>query len=153
MTSNQDRSKEIVELVRAWILGRDEKRDYESWIQTVGPTAFKGVKRKELASKLNVSTTALNENESSHDLKAAEYRWCQDYLQKLETSKSANAELRRARDGEKRAKRQVGSLEGNNSELKAENRILRARLAKWEAIDKVLQETARAPRGAFTEEW
>lgn len=152
MISNQDRAKQIADLVRAWIRERDKKLDYEPWIQTVGPTAFKGVKRKELASKLNVSTTTLNMNESRHDLKAAEYRWCQNYLQKLETSKSANAEVHEAKNGQKRTQRPVTPLEGNTSVLKAENRILRSKLAKWEAIENVLQETARAPRAAFTDE-
>jgi len=152
MTSKQDRSKEIAKQVRDWIRDRDERGDFDSWIQTVGPTAFRGVKRNKLATNLNVSTTALNENESSHELRAAEYRWCRDYLQRLETSKSANADLSSARDGDKRSRRCVSSFESTNSELKTENRILRTRLAKWEAIEKLLQETARAPRGSSKDE-
>jgi hypothetical protein len=150
--SNQERSKEIAKLIRDWIAERDTDGYYGEWVQTTGPTAFKGVKRAELAAALGVSTTSLNVNEASAELRNAEFRWCRDYLQKQETSKAASAELRRARDGEKRAQKRASSLEGNSSELKTENRILRARLAKWEAIEKVLLETARAPRGAFTDE-
>jgi hypothetical protein len=150
--SNQERSKEIAKLIRDWIAERDTDGDYDKWVQTAGPTAFKGVKRKELAAALGVSTTSLNVNEANQELRNAEFRWCRDYLQKQDDSKAASAELRRARDGAKRAQKRANSLEGNNSELKAENRILRARLAKWETVEKVLLETARAPRVAFTDE-
>lgn len=152
MKSNQDRSKEIAQLVRTWIGDRDAQGDYAKWIQTSGPTAFKGVKRKALAEALGVSKTTLNENESSVELRNAEFRWCYDYLKKQESSKAGNAELRRSREGEKRAKKWASSLEVNNSELIAENRILRSRLAKWEAVEKVLLETGRAPRGAFSDD-
>jgi hypothetical protein len=150
--SNQDRSKEIAQLVRNWIAEREAHGDYPEWIQTSGPTALKGVKRKELAEALGVSKTSLNENESSAELRNAEFRWCWEYREKQETSKAANAELKRARSGEKNAQKRASSLEGDNSALKAENRLLRNRLAKWEAIDRVLQETARAPRMPYTEE-
>jgi hypothetical protein len=152
MKSNQDRSKEIAQLVRTWIEERDIQGDHAKWIQTSGPTALKGVKRKELAATLGTSKTALNENESSAELRNAEFRWCRDYLNRQETSKAASAELRRTREGEKRAQRRASSLEDDNSGLKAENRILRSRLARWEAVEKVLLETGRAPRGTFCEE-
>lgn len=152
MQSNQERSKEIGQLVRDWIKQRDAQGDYAEWIQTVGPTAYKGVKRKALAGALGVSPTTLNNNESTVELRNAEFRWCHDYLKKQETSKSTSAELKLTREGEKRAQKRASSLEGNYSELKEENRILRSRLGKWEAVEKVLLETGRAPRRAFSEE-
>jgi hypothetical protein len=150
--SNQDRSKEIAQLIRDWITERDANSDYAGWIQMSGPTAYKGVKRKELAALLSVSKTSLNENESSAELRNAEFRWCWEYRKNQETSKAANAELKRAKNGEKNAQKRASLLEGDSLALKAENRLLRNRLAKWEAIERVLQETARAPRMPFTEE-
>lgn len=152
MKSNQERSKEIARLIRDWIAERDSQGDYGEWIQTTGPTAFKGIKRKSLAVALGVSTTSLNVNEARVELRNAEFRWCRDHIQKKETPKAASAELRRPLDGKKRAQKRESSLVGNNSELKIENRILRARLAKWEAVEKILLETGRAPRGTFTDE-
>jgi len=150
--SNQQRSKEIALLIRNWIEERDSRKDYADWIQTSGPTAFKGVRRKDLAAALGVSTSSLNENESSVELRNAEFRWCRNHVQQQKTSKASSAKLGLARAGDQRAKEQASSMEGNSSELKAENRILRSRLAKWEAVEKVLMENARAPRRAFTEE-
>jgi hypothetical protein len=152
MISNQDRSKEIAHAIRNWISERDEKGDWGSWIQTVGPKAYRGVKRSELAAKLEVSKTSLNENEAADELRNAEIRWCTEFRKKEETSQAASAELRRARDSDKWAQKRAISLEGTDSELKAENRVLRSRLARYEAIEKVLIDTARAPREAFTTE-
>lgn len=152
MKSNQERSKEIAQLIRNWIKERDKKNDWEPWIQTSGPTAYKGVQRRDLAEKLGVSKTSLNDNEASEELRNAEFRWCTKYREKLETSQATSAELRRARDGEKRAQKRASSLDGKNSELLAENRILRSRLAKHEAIESVLMETARVPRAPFVTE-
>lgn len=152
MKSNQDRSKEIARRVRIWIRDRDAQGDSSEWIQTSGPTAFKGVKRKKLAETLGVSTTTLNENVSSVELRNAEFRWCQDYLRKQETSNSASSELKRTREGKMLLPVRDNAHKDNNSELKAENLILRSRLAKWEAFEKVLLDTGRAPRGAFSED-
>lgn len=150
MESNQERSKEITRIVRKWIEQRDQKNDWEPWIQTSGSTAYKGIKRKALAEKLGVSTSTLNNNEIAVELRNAEFRWCTAYRQSLDNAPMTAAKVRPTQKGAKRAQPFASSLNNQTSELQAENKILRSRLAKYEAIEKLLMETARAPRQAFT---
>lgn len=144
--ANIERAKEIAHNIRAWIAERDTQRDFYDWIQTTGPKALKGVKRKELAKLLGISTSTLNANEAAAELKNAEYRWTATYVSKDVDSKAIKAETQREINAEKRAKSKASKLEGENTALQVENRLLRSRLRQYEAIDELLLKTARAPR-------
>lgn len=149
--ANIKRGREIAQDIRSWIDERNTAGDIDNWIQTTGPKAFKGIKRKELAKLLGISTSTLNVNEAAAELRNAEYLWSMAYLQKDVDSKSATAEKHREKKLEKRSNSKAKKLEAENIVLKAENRLLRARLIKYEAIDDLLKRTARVPRSRYEE--
>jgi len=146
MTSKQAKGQKITEAIHKFIEDRDNLNDSADWIQKKGPKANKGVKREEVAQLIGCSKTALNENTAGEDLKEAEARWCAEYVKQQKSSQSTRAELERSRSAEKKAKRKVSSLSDENSVLMAENRLLRAALAKHENVQMLLMKNGRAPK-------
>lgn len=144
--SNNERGREIARNIRSFIAERDALDDLDVWMQTTGPKANKGVQRKKLAEQLGISTSTLNANEAANELKIAEARWASAFARKQADSQAVKSETERARAAEKRVRKRASRLEGDNTALQAENRLLRARLRKYEAVEELLQKTARAPR-------
>lgn len=147
--SNISRAKDIANSIRVWIAERDTKLDFYNWIQTAGPKAFKGVKRKELARLLGVSTSTLNVNEASAELRNAEYRWVSAYHTRNEAeAKNVKDNLSSKVGYQKRAESKINKLEDDIAVLKMENRLLRSLLQKYETDDELqLDKVPKPPEG------
>ena len=138
MASGRELSKEYAVRVKAWIAERDTAQDYLDY-ERGGK-----VNRAELCAELDFGRSVVSQNPLVREsLREAERRW----YDPRKTSRQAHEAAReRAESKASRTNRELSNALDEAAKLKAENALLRKRLAKYEALEEILIETGRMPR-------
>lgn len=138
MANGRELAQEYAQRVTAWIAEREQQNDYAEY-ERAGK-----VNRAALCAELDFGRSVLAQNPAVKEaLVAAERRW---FSRDEETRASHEAARERAEKATATASQAATKLQDDVARLKAENLLLRKRLAKYEVLQQVLSETGRAPR-------
>jgi len=137
MANGRELAQEYVQRVTAWIAEREQQNDYAEY-ERAGK-----VNRAALCAELDFGRSVLAQNPVVKEaLTEAERRW---FGGDEETKAGHEAARVRAERSAAPVSQTASKLQDDVARLKAENQLLRKRLAKYEILAEVLAETGRMP--------
>jgi len=138
MTNCKKLAKDYSDRVVTWVAEREEKKDWAEY-ERAGK-----INRAVLCAELDFGRSVVSQNPAVKiALREAEGRWFTD---REETKAGHEAARERSEKAAATVSQAASKLRDEVALLKAENQLLRKRLAQYEVLAEVLAETGRAPR-------
>jgi len=138
MTSGKKLAKEYSERVEKWIAEREQQKDWAEY-KRAGK-----INRAVLCAELDFSRSVFSQNPAVKTaLVQAEERW---FGLRDVTKAGHEAARERSEKAAATVSQAASKLRDEVALLKAENQLLRKRLAQYEVLAEVLAETGRTPR-------